>query len=554
MVPMRISTRNAFPVYITLLAVVLLLSCTDREKYHRLLSEAEQQNSNYIPFTTDSAMLDVVDFYDSHGNANERMKAHYLLGCVYRDLGEAPQALQCYHDALDCADTTATDCDYNLLSRIHGQMAMLFKSQYLFETEMQELDVAIACAKKDKDTLSMYSYFEQEIGAYYLLEKYDSMKIVSDSVYHFYWQRGDYESANVAVGTLILYYLRNKDYPKAKYYLEKCQHSLASKSENFSYDGWNNIYYYWGEYYKGIGKPDSAANYYRREMAESSDLNNKVMSAKGLYDLYCQYANADSVRKYADLYCTLNDSSVRVLATNNVQHLQSLYNYERQKQVANQKTIEAERNRMWIYTLALAIVLGIFSAYIMFSRIRQRHRLHMLDMNKRYSMNLILYQKVQSELELLRRQDSYFKFQIEEKETELTVLKDKLRSFQEDHCAPDQWNISYEILNSEIVHRLHEKASCAKIASIDDWTELRKVMNSYMPDFIGKLNSFAYKPNHRETEICILVKLRFIPTEMKTLLSVSSQVVTNIRKRLLQKLFNISEGSASDFDRRIRSM
>ena len=169
-------------------------------------------------------------------------------------------------------------------------------------------------------------------------------------------------------------------------------------------------------------------------------------------------------------------------------------------------------------------------------------------------MNLILYQKVQSELELLRRQDSYFKFQIEEKETELTVLKDKLRSFQEDHCAPDQWNISYEILNSEIVHRLHEKASCAIIASIDDWTELRKVMNSYMPDFIGKLNSFAYKPNHRETEICILVKLRFIPTEMKTLLSVSSQVVTNIRKRLLQKLFNISEGSASDFDRRIRSM
>lgn len=91
MVPMRISMHNAFPVYITLLAVVLLLSCTDREKYHRLLSEAEEQNSNYIPFTTDSAMLDVVDFYDSHGNANERMKAHYLLGCVYRDLGEAPK-------------------------------------------------------------------------------------------------------------------------------------------------------------------------------------------------------------------------------------------------------------------------------------------------------------------------------------------------------------------------------------------------------------------------------------------------------------------------------
>ena len=67
-------------------------------------------------------MLDVVDYYDHHGTANERMRAYYLLGCVDRDLGEAPQALECYHDAVDCADTTAQDCDYKLLSRVYGQM------------------------------------------------------------------------------------------------------------------------------------------------------------------------------------------------------------------------------------------------------------------------------------------------------------------------------------------------------------------------------------------------------------------------------------------------
>jgi lipopolysaccharide biosynthesis regulator YciM len=52
-------------------------------------------------------MLAVADYYDRNGTANERMEAHYLLGCVYRDLGDAPRALTSYNNAVDCADTTA---------------------------------------------------------------------------------------------------------------------------------------------------------------------------------------------------------------------------------------------------------------------------------------------------------------------------------------------------------------------------------------------------------------------------------------------------------------
>ena len=44
------------------------------------------------------------------------MPAYYLLGRAYHEHGEAPMALQCYHDAIDCADTTAADCDYAQLA------------------------------------------------------------------------------------------------------------------------------------------------------------------------------------------------------------------------------------------------------------------------------------------------------------------------------------------------------------------------------------------------------------------------------------------------------
>ena len=70
-------------------------------------------------------MREVVAYYDRHGTLSERVEAHYLLGCVYRDMGEAPQALQCYQDAVALYGQTLPQ-DVGLLIRIYGQMAELF--------------------------------------------------------------------------------------------------------------------------------------------------------------------------------------------------------------------------------------------------------------------------------------------------------------------------------------------------------------------------------------------------------------------------------------------
>ena len=57
------------------------------------LLKADALNKTDAPLPSDTLMKEVVDYYDRHGNANERMRAHYLLGRVYHDMGEAPQAL-----------------------------------------------------------------------------------------------------------------------------------------------------------------------------------------------------------------------------------------------------------------------------------------------------------------------------------------------------------------------------------------------------------------------------------------------------------------------------
>ncbi len=83
------------PLKNILLLLLLLASCGSSERGRMLavLDEADSLNRNYIPFTTDSVLKIATEWFDSYGSANERMRAHYLLGCAYRDMGEAPAAL-----------------------------------------------------------------------------------------------------------------------------------------------------------------------------------------------------------------------------------------------------------------------------------------------------------------------------------------------------------------------------------------------------------------------------------------------------------------------------
>ena len=42
----------------------------------------------------DSLAEALVDYFDRHGSANERMRAKYILGRTYYCLGELPRALE----------------------------------------------------------------------------------------------------------------------------------------------------------------------------------------------------------------------------------------------------------------------------------------------------------------------------------------------------------------------------------------------------------------------------------------------------------------------------
>ena len=62
-----------------------------RMYYDMLLTLAKDKC--YIPHTSDSVMLAVVDYYESHGTPHQKLEANYLLGRVYTDLNMTADAL-----------------------------------------------------------------------------------------------------------------------------------------------------------------------------------------------------------------------------------------------------------------------------------------------------------------------------------------------------------------------------------------------------------------------------------------------------------------------------
>jgi hypothetical protein len=214
------------------------------------LLEAKAQNKAFVDFTSDSIAKEFNRYYDPHGTANERMTAHYLLGCVYRDLGEAPHAVDCYLDAISQADTTAKDCDFYTLSAVYSQMANLYHKQLLLSYEIEARKQASHFAFLLKDTFHAIYNLDKSASAYILLNKTDSAEIILNDVQKQYLKNGYVQDA-LQSSTKLMFLYTGKD-EKIKD-LKKLIDKYEEESDLFDYkrdihSSKRQYYYYKGNY------------------------------------------------------------------------------------------------------------------------------------------------------------------------------------------------------------------------------------------------------------------------------------------------------------------
>ena len=524
---------------------------TQAQKMRYELLRHKAMNKAYISFTSDSKMKEVVDYYDRHGSANERMLANYVLGCVYRDMHEVPLALEYYNKATEQADTTAADCDYGTLYRVYSQMGFLFSKQYLPYQLLDAFGKAEKYAYLAKDTLNAIINYQNKGDAYDYLGKKDSVVAINLRSANMFKRIGDNYNAAIALGCNYSYYIEKQDSVNAKKAFEAYFSTGYEGNSNYG-DAKAFLLCEKGRYYMFISRLDSAFSCLNQSLKLSKSYSNKAAATKVLAQYYARVNKPVLAMKYALKSSEYNDSDLLAVRESQLQQIQAMYNYGRNQEIARKAELKAERITMLVYVLiAGGVVIFLLLTHLYLKQLKKKKE-KILVTKHLYDDSLLKLRQKQEELELLRTvNDRKIADVIKEKEQTINKLEDDLKDIRDKYSNSSLSDVDILLKESSIYKRikyleLHPK----EIMRENDWIELEETIEQLIPSFIpllkNRLNVIAYR-------ICLLVKLEISTSSIAILLGLSSSAISKYRKVMLEKLCGRS-GKPKDFDEYIRQI
>lgn len=513
--------------------------------YHKAMNKAD------VPFTSDSIMKEVADYYEHHGSANERMLAYYVLGCVYRGLHEAPLALEYYNKATEQADTTAADCDYATLYRVYSQMGLLFDKQFLPFKEIAAYNNAEKYAYLAKDTFNAIVNFQNKEAAYVYLGEVDSAINVNLQAAKLFKQNGDSYAADIAFGSNYKYYIERQEYQKAK---EAFETYLAT-----GYDGNTNyedakayILYERGLYYTLTSQLDSAYICLKEGLRLSKSYGNKAATTNALAQYYLKAKQPALAAEYALVSSAYNDSSLVDSRKDQLQQVQALYDYNRHQEIARKAEKEVQTKAQIIYIITIVSLVALFLINYVYRKNLALRKKKSAATKVLYEDRLLKYKRLERELSFLKAQnDKKLLAAIQEKEVAIKKLNDEMKELKEKNSTSSLSDIEISLRNTTIYKRIQYIELHPKETMQDgDWEELEATIKEYTPSL---LTIFKGQVEYNYYHICLLVKLGFTTSSIANLIGISQAAVSAARKRMLER-FCHKTGKPKDFDEYIRQL
>ena len=513
-----------------------------------LLLKAKVRNKLIMPMSTDS-LKDIADYFDKHGDSNERMLAYYIIGCVYQRSQDAPMALQYFHEAATKADTTDSNCDFLTLHRTHAWSAEIFKNQRAFSDAFHENSLAFKYAMKAKDALSAIITYEQKANIYYIQDLTDSAITIRKRLYELYSKYGYKKEAARSLGPLIDIYAKNGNISKAKHALD------VYEKMSGRFDKYGNIkkglevhYAIKGYYYLSINDYDSARLCFDKCLKTTSNYPNDFSySYKGLTGLYKKLHQPDSVAKYADLARMMTDTLYAHMSTEHLQQMQAMYNYNRYRQNAEEAEKDALRTKYISIIIIMAIMAAAIGGALAVRTYIIRKRRARVNEIKEYKRSISELKKARRELDILtENRQTRMESLIKEKEEEIERLQKEKAEYEKKKDIAARMTPFADEPVVRILRRHAEKEHV--MMSGEERKMLISLFDSY--EEISRLKAVL---SESEYELCLLVKLGFAPSQISLLTGRSRSDITNIRKRLYNRITG-KDGTSKDFDRYIKSL
>lgn len=506
------------------------------KRMRHLLLRTQAQRHAGIGFTSDSISNLLVSYYNAHGTPNERMTAHYLKGCSYLELGDEPATLRCFNEAVGTADTSALDCNYAQMGNIYGQIARIYNNHAMPDSALRAYGLAEHYARKANDTINVITIWGNKSNVLIDLGRISEALELREKAAERFKAMGYSKKAARVKGLCIKWYIQQGELDKAKAAMDEYEAiSGYSRIKDETKSGWESYFHIKGTFYLETGKLDSA-NYYFKKLKLASDTLFNIQTAQKL------------------------------------QNAQSMYNYMRHQEAAHRKELESKNVQLRLYRGIAFILLfaAVMSVFVLLLRRRIR----------RNERQLVVVRRENSRLNVLignnNRKLDELNGLIEEKISIITALNDQLNQQAIDLNSYHKQAETIQQLNERIAHyetemmnqvtanlmnRLAEEPALMVVfqklkarkeyLTKSEWTELYSTAEKYFPALCNiKTNP---KVSVSEYQICVLTRLGLRINDIIYLTQISASNISNMRSRMLSKLFG-EEGGAKDFDIRIKSL
>lgn len=536
------------------------------------VERALEMNRNYETFTSDTVLLygdstqrislrDAVDFYDHPlhhlwASPNQRLRAGYALGCVYRDLHEAPIAIITWEDAVAAADTTSADCDYATLYRVYGQMAEIYFRQYMPEKQLEAQQKYSDYALMAGDTSLYIKGLLARNDAYLSLGDTSAVFENIEHIRQLYHERGLTKEAAQVYPSAIHIALDRGEYEKADSMMQIFEQKSGLFDEQGNIEPTRERYYFdKGRYFAGVGQLDSAEIQFRRLLPIEE---NRVDACHGLLFLFQYQQRTDSVAKYALLYNYAIATHLSNTQTEAVIQADALYDFERQKQEAYAEEQKAKRWRtggILATLLACIVALIIYLYYSAAKAEKDRKEQELRHVKENYNSTLEHLNQAHAEAQILQRslsdRDALVKL-LKEKEEQVVHFEVMVKDLNAQIDQLQHEPIRVNARESKVVSHFQYIATNhyskdrhgiistipSRCATNEEWDQMLDMFQECRPYLYLLLKES--KLTDALMKVCILSRYGFKNPDISTLTGLETKYVTNIRTKLAKEIFHLN--------------
>lgn len=526
--------------YLAALETTIEQELEETQMYYALLN-IKAKDKLYIPHTSDSLIKSITDFYEYYGDPDKLMEAYFYLGSVYRDMNDAPQAVEAFQHAADIGENSNR---YDLLARIYGQMGTRLAYQGLDNEALNVYRRSLFYYQLDKDKDGM-AIALRNIAR--MFENYES----SDSTIYYYEKAielSDEKGKENILTELGGFWVDLKKYDTAQIVFSKIPQIECH----------SNVFYKLGVLYQNTFQNDSAV-YYFTKAAKYGNIYARQKSNEALSKIEESNANYRSALNYAYKSLELVDTIDLLTKTEAVSKVHALYNYNHIEKENNELVSENEKKRIQNYQLII-VLLSIVSISI-YSVIYIRRKKE-LAIEQEKNLRLIKeeqYAKSLVSIESNKEQIASLAEQLQKIEGQKNIFQKQLIQVQKElleaaNCKilasrneKDLLELAFK--KSDLYLLFHQVVNENGLKITDnDWMNLQIAIDSTYFNFTNKLYAVCPQLSEQELHICYLIKISIPVKDIAKIVMRSTSAITASRIRLYKKIHN-KDGSADLMDK-----